>query len=92
VTHSYVETCFYPWKAARVNPYGDVYSCSIDVAFGNIRQAPFSQLWNGEAYQVFRRTLKQQGIFPKCTKCCALSDRLWDQLPHIKLPAARAGR
>ena len=85
VTHAYVETCFYPWKAARVNPYGDVYSCSIDVAFGNIRQAPFSQLWNGDAYQVFRRTLKEQGIFPKCTKCCALSDRVWDQLPQIKL-------
>jgi MoaA/NifB/PqqE/SkfB family radical SAM enzyme len=83
VTHAYVETCFYPWKAARVNPYGDVYSCSIDAAFGNIRQKPFSQLWNGEAYRTFRRTLKQHGIFPKCTKCCALSDRLWDQLPHI---------
>ena len=24
-------------------------------------------------------------IFPKCTKCCALSDRVWDQLPQIKL-------
>jgi MoaA/NifB/PqqE/SkfB family radical SAM enzyme len=84
VTHAYVQTCFYPWKAARVNPYGDVYSCSIDVAFGNIRQKPFSQIWNGEAYRLFRRTLKQQGIFPKCTKCCALSDRLWDQLPRLK--------
>jgi MoaA/NifB/PqqE/SkfB family radical SAM enzyme len=83
VTDAYVETCFYPWKAARVNPYGDVYSCSIDASFGNIRQKPFSELWNGDAYQIFRRTLKQQGIFPKCTKCCALSDRLWDQLPRL---------
>jgi MoaA/NifB/PqqE/SkfB family radical SAM enzyme len=86
VTDSYVQTCFYPWKAARVNPYGDVYSCSIDVAFGNIRHKPFSEIWNGEAYRVFRRTLKQQGIFPKCTKCCALSDRLWDQLPRLPRP------
>jgi MoaA/NifB/PqqE/SkfB family radical SAM enzyme len=84
VTHAFVETCFYPWKAARINPYGDVYSCSIDVAFGNIRQAPFSQLWNGEAYQIFRRKVKEHGIFPKCTKCCALSDRLWDHLPRLK--------
>jgi MoaA/NifB/PqqE/SkfB family radical SAM enzyme len=84
VTHAYVETCFYPWKAARVNPYGDVYSCSIDVAFGNIRRAPFSKLWNGEAYRIFRKTLKQHGIFPKCTKCCALSDRLWDHLPRLR--------
>ncbi len=83
VTYAHVETCFYPWKAARVNPYGDVYSCSIDVAFGNIRDAPFSVLWNGEAYRVFRRTLKRYGIFPKCTKCCALSDRTWDLLPRL---------
>ncbi|HEV8439991.1 MAG TPA: radical SAM protein [Methylomirabilota bacterium] len=85
VTHAYVQTCFYPWKAARVNPYGDVYSCSIDVAFGNIRKKSFSRIWNGDAYRLFRRTLKQQGIFPKCTKCCALSDRLWDQLPRLRL-------
>jgi MoaA/NifB/PqqE/SkfB family radical SAM enzyme len=84
VTDAYVQTCFYPWKAARVNPYGDVYSCSIDVAFGNIRQKPFQEIWNGDAYRLFRRTLKEQGIFPKCTKCCALSDRLWDQLPRLK--------
>jgi len=83
VTHAHVETCFYPWMAARVNPYGDVYSCSIDVAFGNVRDAPFSVLWNGEAYRVFRRTLKRFGIFPKCTKCCALSDRTWDLLPRL---------
>jgi MoaA/NifB/PqqE/SkfB family radical SAM enzyme len=85
VTYAYVETCFYPWKASRVNPYGDVYSCSIDVAFGNIRQAPFSHIWNDDAYRIFRRTLKSHGIFPKCTKCCALSDRLWDKLPRLPI-------
>jgi MoaA/NifB/PqqE/SkfB family radical SAM enzyme len=84
VTHAYVESCFYPWKSARVNPYGEVYSCSIDAAFGNIREKPFSEIWNGDAYRTFRRTLKGHGIFPKCTKCCALSDRLWDQLPQIR--------
>jgi MoaA/NifB/PqqE/SkfB family radical SAM enzyme len=85
VRYAFVETCFYPWKAGRVNPYGDVYSCSIDVAFGNIRQAPFNEIWNGEAYRIFRRTLKKHGIFPKCTKCCALSDRLWDKLPRLPI-------
>ena len=29
--YAFVEKCFYPWKSARVNPYGNVYSCSIDV-------------------------------------------------------------
>jgi radical SAM protein with 4Fe4S-binding SPASM domain len=79
--YTFVDKCFYPWKAARINPYGDVYSCSIDVAFGNIREAPFSTLWNGEAYQVFRRTLKDHRLFPKCSKCCALNNELWNHLP-----------
>ena len=79
--YSFVNKCFYPWKAARINPYGDVYSCSIDAAFGNIREAAFSQLWNGEAYQIFRRTLKAHRLFPKCSKCCALNNELWNHLP-----------
>jgi radical SAM protein with 4Fe4S-binding SPASM domain len=81
IHYTFVNKCFYPWKAARVNPYGDVYSCSIDVAFGNIRETPFSQLWNGEAYKVFRRTLKAHRLFPKCSKCCALNNDLWNHLP-----------
>ncbi len=83
INHANVDKCFYPWKSSRVNPYGDVYSCSIDVAFGNIREAPFSQIWNGEAYRIFRQTLKYQRLFPKCTKCCALNNDLWGRLPAI---------
>jgi len=92
VRYSFVDKCFYPWKSARVNPYGDVYSCSIDVAFGNIREASFSRLWNGEAYKVFRRTLKQHRLFPKCAKCCALNNDLWGRLPAIDLPSLPGSR
>ncbi len=79
--YAFVEKCFYPWKSARVNPYGDVYSCSIDVDFGNVRQAPFSKIWNNDAYQTFRRTLKNRQLFPKCAKCCALNNQFWRYLP-----------
>ncbi len=78
---AFVDKCFYPWKSARVNPYGDVYSCSIDVSFGNIREASFRDIWNGESYRVFRRTLKKHRLFPKCCKCCALNNVLWSHLP-----------
>ena len=40
---------------------------------------------SGASTDVAPGSLKEQGIFPKCTKCCALSDRVWDQLPQIKL-------
>jgi len=79
--HTFVDKCFYPWKSARINPYGDVYSCSIDVDFGNVREAPFSEIWNNEAYRTFRKTLKTRRIFPKCTKCCALNNTFWRYLP-----------
>jgi radical SAM protein with 4Fe4S-binding SPASM domain len=79
--HAFVEKCFYPWKSARINPYGDVYSCSIDVDFGNVREAPFSQIWNNESYRTFRKTLKERQLFPKCAKCCALNNQFWQYLP-----------
>jgi radical SAM protein with 4Fe4S-binding SPASM domain len=78
---AFVEKCFYPWKSARINPYGDVYSCSIDVDFGNVREKPFSAIWNGDAYRTFRRTLKERQLFPKCAKCCALNNQFWRYLP-----------
>jgi len=81
--YTFVEKCFYPWKAARINPYGDVYSCSIDVDFGNVREAPFSEIWNNDAYRTFRKTLKAHRIFPKCTKCCALNNAFWNYLPAV---------
>src|SRR5262249_48048332 len=90
---AFVEKCFYPWKSARINPYGDVYSCSIDVDFGNVRDKPFSRIWNNDAYRTFRRTwtpdahrtfrrrLKERQLFPKWAKCCALTTQFWRYLP-----------
>lgn len=79
--YSYCNKCFFPWYSSRINPYGDVYPCSIDFKVGNIRQHPFSQLWNSENYIRFRTTLKDNGLFPKCLKCCILTSKLWNYLP-----------
>jgi radical SAM protein with 4Fe4S-binding SPASM domain len=81
--YAFVEKCFYPWKTFRISPYGDVYSCSIDVAFGNVRQSSVKEIWNNDAYQVFRRALKKRRLFPKCAKCCALNNEFWRYLPTI---------
>ncbi len=81
--YAFVEKCFYPWKTFRVSPYGDVYSCSIDVAFGNVRERSVKEIWNNEAYQTFRRALKKRRLFPKCAKCCALNNEFWKYLPTI---------
>jgi MoaA/NifB/PqqE/SkfB family radical SAM enzyme len=77
----YVNKCFYPWYASRINPSGDVYPCSIDVRIGNITEASFKELWNSDKYVKFRRTLKREKLFPKCAKCCVLTKKFWSYLP-----------
>lgn len=64
--------CMYPWYATRVNPYGDVYPCSVMADLGNIRQGGIQSVWNGPRYVQFRNKLRQVGLFPKCTKCTML--------------------
>lgn len=79
--YSVVQRCFYPWRTLRVNAWGDVYPCSIDTVLGNIREQDIISLWNGPRFRHFRRLLKQHGRFPQCSKCCVLTNRLWDRLP-----------
>ncbi len=78
--YSYCNKCFLPWYSSRISPYGDVYPCSIDFKIGNLREKPFSKLWNSENYIHFRNTLKHNGLFPKCLKCCILTTKLWNYL------------
>jgi Fe-coproporphyrin III synthase len=79
--------CFYPWHSARVDPFGNVYPCSMNNNMGNIRETPFLQIWNGAPYVAFRQALKKHRLFPSCTKCCALSDDkiFWRYLPKLGL-------
>ncbi len=64
--------CLYPWYATRVNPYGDVYPCSVMADLGNVRQGGIESIWNGPRYVQFRNKLRKAGLFPKCTKCTML--------------------
>jgi MoaA/NifB/PqqE/SkfB family radical SAM enzyme len=77
----YVNKCFYPWYALRINPYGEVYPCSINIEMGNLREMGLAEIWNGEKYIWFRKKLKGEKLFPKCVKCCKLDNKLWRYLP-----------
>ena len=78
----YVDKCFTPWFRGRVNPYGEVYPCSIDLPMGNVRDNGFMALWNSEKYRRFRKALKAAGLFPVCKRCCTL-DKVWGHLPRL---------
>ena len=90
--HTDVHKCFYPWYSSRVDPFGNVYSCSMNVLMGNLREQSFAEIWNGKRYVAFRRALKKHGLLPKCAKCCVLTPdkKLWNMLPNITLPTRRA--
>jgi len=80
---TYTSKCFYPWYAMRINPYGEVYPCSMNIIMGNIREERIEDIWNNKKYVEFRKALKRQGIFPRCTKCCKLNYKFWSYLPSF---------
>jgi MoaA/NifB/PqqE/SkfB family radical SAM enzyme len=63
--------CFSRWLRADVFPDGTVSPClGLDV--GNVREKPFSEIWNGPAFRRFRAELAGRGLFPGCSRCCGL--------------------
>lgn len=67
------DKCVVPWMRADILPNGDVYPCIDfpDYIVGNVRQTPFSRLWNGDRYRAFRREVSEK-LLPICGRCCAL--------------------
>lgn len=79
----YANKCFYPWLATRIDPWGQMYPCWIDIRLGDVREHGFLNLWNGELYRKFRRTIREKKLLPKCTTCCALTDKTWSSVPTL---------
>ena len=72
--NSYKKRCLSPWMVAYVLPDGSVKPClSLGYKMGNLQDAPFRELWNGERAVMFRRLLKERGYFPVCPRCTEFS-------------------
>jgi MoaA/NifB/PqqE/SkfB family radical SAM enzyme len=65
--------CVVPWCQANINYNGDVHFCADypDYILGNITQAPFKDIYNGERANLFRKTIRESegGMFPGCLRC-----------------------
>ena len=68
------DQCISIFQAAEVNSNGDVSPCRDyhDYVVGNIKDATLTELWSGEAYRRFRRSLCRDGLMPVCSRCCGL--------------------
>jgi len=66
--------CFVPWLESEILPNGDVTPCSDrpDLIMGNVKRSRFREIWNNDLYRTFRRAMREDGLFPYCSRCCGL--------------------
>ncbi|HQG30559.1 MAG TPA: SPASM domain-containing protein [Deltaproteobacteria bacterium] len=68
-------TCPHPWASLVIASNGDVVACSRDLqhktVLGNLLSEDLASVWNGEAYQRFRRAWldKVPETIPACREC-----------------------
>lgn len=64
------------WTIGQVLADGNLTGstrCFDTARLGNIRDNPFSTLWNGPIFRDFRKYLrKSKGAYPACARCCGL--------------------
>lgn len=67
--HPFKPTCVVPWLVARVYPGAEVAPC-LDMYMGKITERPLLDIWNNEAWRLFRRTRRKGRLLPGCLRCC----------------------
>ncbi len=72
-------TCTYPWSRTVISPYGEVFPCvnlsMVNCKLGNIKEQRFAEIWNGKEYRLLRNRLKENKLFPLCSKCCHINNK-----------------
>jgi MoaA/NifB/PqqE/SkfB family radical SAM enzyme len=61
------------WNRIKVWSDGRVIPCR-DWRVGDISQTHVMEIWNGQEYRVFRRTLATHKMLPICFRCCAIAN------------------
>lgn len=72
------DRCFFPWFAAKIDPYGNVFACRMNyLPLGSILYESLTQLYNNGKSVIFRRGLTKQ-LMPACARCpwCGSGDLL----------------
>ena len=94
-------------KVANVDAQGNVHPCHFwqDYSVGNVREQPFSQIWNSDDELMVKLRVKEQHVKGKCGDCdyktlcggCRIRARavyndLWAEDPACYLNAAETRR
>lgn len=89
-TFTFANKCFEPWLSTRIDPWGQMYPCWIDVRLGDVREHGFLKLWNGPLYRMFRQTIREKKLLAKCSTCPALSEKTWSKVPTLNRGLSKA--
>jgi MoaA/NifB/PqqE/SkfB family radical SAM enzyme len=87
---TFADKCFQPWLATRIDPWGQMYPCWIDIRLGDVREHGFLNLWNSPLYRKFRQTIREKKLLAKCSTCPALSDKTWSKVPTLSHGLSKA--
>ncbi|MBI4321691.1 MAG: radical SAM protein [Chloroflexi bacterium] len=70
-SHLVGDECFDPWTQFMVSSDGSVSTCchAHSTIMGNIFRQSFDEIWNGEIYRYFRRTVNTDRPPLDCRKC-----------------------
>lgn len=64
--------CYAPWLHAFISHTGDVFACCMTrermPSLGNVREQPLTEIFQGTAYQSFRRSMRQERL-AVCSNC-----------------------
>jgi MoaA/NifB/PqqE/SkfB family radical SAM enzyme len=78
--------CYFLWRRAYIGPFGDVIPCCLSGIHknGNMKDLPFSEVWNNDLYREMRRRVHTDDAYGPC-KTCYLINRRTDKGQFIKL-------
>jgi radical SAM protein with 4Fe4S-binding SPASM domain len=65
------EKCYFLWRRVYIGPHGEVVPCCLSgiPSMGNLRERPFPEIWNNEAYQRLRRRVHTTDPPAPCKDC-----------------------
>ncbi len=74
IKHRLKNRCWRQWSSAVITSSGDVLPCCFDKngehVFGNLKQAPFHEIWHGDKATAFRQAiLHDRSQFEMCRNC-----------------------
>lgn len=68
----FYRSCRYIHANLRIDPQGNVMPC-LEHRIGNVLEEDLKEIWNGEVYSSFRRSLTEKGPFSACLRCCNMT-------------------